>query len=42
MLSGYCIMKILEEAGLPNGVINFLPGSGATVGNPVIQSKLFV
>ncbi len=29
----YLIMKILEEAGLPPGVINFVPGSGAVVGD---------
>ncbi|MDK9705427.1 MAG: L-glutamate gamma-semialdehyde dehydrogenase [Desulforhopalus sp.] len=29
----YLIMGILEEAGLPPGVINFVPGSGATVGD---------
>lgn len=29
----YLFMKILEEAGLPPGVINFLPGSGSEVGN---------
>lgn len=29
----YLIMRILEEAGLPPGVINFVPGSGSTVGN---------
>lgn len=29
----YLIMKILEEAGLPPGVINFVPGSGAAVGD---------
>lgn len=28
----YLIMQILEEAGLPPGVINFVPGSGASVG----------
>ena len=32
----YLIMEILEEAGLPPGVINFVPGSGATVGDPVL------
>jgi 1-pyrroline-5-carboxylate dehydrogenase len=32
----YRIMRILEEAGLPPGVINFLPGDGATVGDPVL------
>ncbi len=29
----YLIMQILEEAGLPAGVINFVPGSGASVGD---------
>ena len=28
----YLFMKILEEAGLPEGVINFIPGSGKEVG----------
>jgi 1-pyrroline-5-carboxylate dehydrogenase len=32
----YQIMRILEEAGLPPGVINFLPGDGAAVGDPVL------
>ena len=36
--SGYFIMKLLQEAGLPDGVINFLPGSGGEVGNPVMDS----
>ena len=30
-LSAYCILQILEEAGLPPGVINFLPGPGAEI-----------
>ncbi len=29
----YLIMQILEESGLPPGVINFVPGSGANVGD---------
>lgn len=29
----YLIMRILEEAGLPPGVINFVPGSGRDVGD---------
>ena len=29
----YLFMKIMEEAGLPPGVINFVPGSGASVGD---------
>ncbi|MEK7483289.1 MAG: L-glutamate gamma-semialdehyde dehydrogenase [Planctomycetota bacterium] len=35
--SNYFIMKLLQEAGLPPGVINFLPGSGSTVGNPILN-----
>ena len=38
VLSGYYIMKILEEAGMPPGVINFVPGSGRYVGDPVLAS----
>ncbi len=29
----YLLMQIFEEAGLPPGVINFVPGSGASVGD---------
>ena len=36
VLSGYYILKLLQEAGLPDGVINFLPGSGRQVGDPVL------
>ena len=36
VLSGYYLMKLLEEAGLPPGVINFLPGRGSQVGDPVM------
>ena len=32
----YHIMHILEEAGLPPGVINFLPGDGPAVGGPIL------
>jgi 1-pyrroline-5-carboxylate dehydrogenase len=41
VLSNYYLMKLLEEAGVPPGVINFLPGSGATVGDPVIADRRF-
>ncbi len=37
--SAYYIMKMLQEAGLPDGVINFIPGSGSKVGNPVMASE---
>ena len=36
--SAYFLMKLFEEAGLPAGVINFIPGSGAQVGDPVLAS----
>lgn len=36
--SNYMFMKILQEAGLPDGVINFIPGSGAQIGDYVIDS----
>ncbi len=36
--SNYYFMKLLQEAGLPDGVINFLPGEGADVGDPVLES----
>jgi len=29
-------MEVLEEAGMPPGVVNFCPGSGATFGNAVV------
>jgi 1-pyrroline-5-carboxylate dehydrogenase len=38
VFSAYYIMKIFQEAGLPDGVINFIPGSGAAVGKPVLDS----
>jgi 1-pyrroline-5-carboxylate dehydrogenase len=38
-LSSYWTLKLLEEAGLPPGVVNFLPGSGAAVGDPVLASE---
>ena len=36
--SAWMLMEIFMEAGLPPGVINFLPGSGSQVGNSVIAS----
>ncbi len=37
VLSGYYIMQILKEAGLPDGVINFVPGKGSVVGASVLN-----
>ena len=31
-------MKLLKEAGLPDGVINFIPGSGRQIGNIVMKN----
>ena len=40
--SAFFFYKILEEAGLPPGVINMLPADdGAAVGDPAIQSEHF-
>jgi 1-pyrroline-5-carboxylate dehydrogenase len=41
VLAGYYIMKLLEAAGLPPGVVNFLPGRAGQVGEPVFQSSDF-
>ncbi len=37
--SSYYAMLMLKEAGLPDGVINFLPGHGAEIGDPVIDNE---
>lgn len=37
--SNYFFMKLLKEAGLPDGVINFLPGRGSSIGDPVLESR---
>lgn len=36
--SAYFVMKLLQAAGLPDGVINFVPGSGGKVGTPALNS----
>jgi len=30
-------VEVLEEAGMPDGVVNFCPGSGATFGNAIVE-----
>jgi 1-pyrroline-5-carboxylate dehydrogenase len=37
--SAYYLMKLFQAAGLPDGVINFVPGSGADVGDPALASQ---
>ena len=39
LLSNYYLMKIFEEAGLPAGVINFVPGSGSLISNVVLKHR---
>ena len=34
--AAYLLMRLFRKAGLPDGVINFLPGRGAAVGDPVL------
>jgi len=36
MLSSYYFMQVLKEAGLPDGVINMVPGRGSLIGNLVL------
>jgi 1-pyrroline-5-carboxylate dehydrogenase len=37
MLSAYYVMRLLETAGLPPGVINFLPGDAVSISNVVLD-----
>jgi 1-pyrroline-5-carboxylate dehydrogenase len=36
--SSWYVMELLREAGLPDGVVNFLPGDGPTIGNVALKS----
>jgi|TARA_B100001540_G_scaffold21668_1_gene17834 1-pyrroline-5-carboxylate dehydrogenase len=37
--SGHFLMKLFKEAGLPDGVINFVPGQGSKIGQQVLDHK---
>ncbi|MDD2491690.1 MAG: L-glutamate gamma-semialdehyde dehydrogenase [Bacteroidales bacterium] len=39
LLSNYYLMEIFIEAGIPPGVVNFLPGSGAKIGSIITSSS---
>jgi len=39
MLSGYYVMRLLEAAGLPPGVINFLPGNAVEISNVILDHR---
>lgn len=41
MLSAYYIMKLLKEAGLPDGVINMIPGKGSDIGGIALNHRDF-
>jgi len=38
MLSGYYILRLLEAAGMPPGVINFVPGNAVEISNILLDS----
>ena len=38
MLSSYYLMRLFQEAGLPDGVINLVYGSGQAIGDPALGS----
>lgn len=39
--SNYMIMKLLEAAGMPKGVINFVPGSASLITNTILSHQDF-
>jgi 1-pyrroline-5-carboxylate dehydrogenase len=39
LLSNYYLMKIFQESGMPDGVINFVPGSGSLISKLVLDDK---
>src|SRR5574344_337467 len=41
ILSNYYLMKVFKEAGIPDGGINFLPGSGSVISDVVFASPDF-
>jgi 1-pyrroline-5-carboxylate dehydrogenase len=41
LLSNYHLMRIYQEAGLPDGVINFIPGPGSLTGRIALDHPAF-
>jgi 1-pyrroline-5-carboxylate dehydrogenase len=37
ILSNYYLMKVFQEAGMPDGVINFVPGNGSLISEVVLN-----
>ena len=42
VLSNYIVYELLEEAGIPAGVLSYLPSDGPTFGNAITASKHLV
>ncbi len=40
ILSNYILMKIYQEAGLPDGVINFVPSKGSVIGKEIFKQPM--
>lgn len=40
-LSNYLLLTVLEEAGLPKGVINFIPGNAVEITDQLLKEKNF-
>lgn len=40
VLSNYLLMKIFQEAGLPPGVINFIPGKSSVIAPLILKHKM--
>ncbi len=38
IFSNYLLMKIFKEAGIPDGVVNFIPGKGSVIGKVITSS----
>jgi 1-pyrroline-5-carboxylate dehydrogenase len=41
ILSNYYLMQLFKEAGLPDGVINFIPGRGSMIGKIALEDRNF-
>jgi len=41
ILSNHYLMQMYKEAGLPDGVINFIPGKGSQIGNIALNDPAF-
>lgn len=41
ILSNYYLMQLYKEAGLPDGVINFIPGRGSMIGKIALEDRNF-